>query len=218
MADLSDRSINIRHKEAFREREYVASVRWSLLDMANHFRGLFSYTSSDLFTQLVNQRGKIVIIEDIGLPAHHWNFLICLFQEWIFAFRRNNPDQRQFDIIQVLEDASAICDPAQDRATPGGVSLLAHNLNLCREMRIYVTIVSHSIKQISEKMRCNISNYCCCSLRGDDLTLAQQVLGITRPQAEFLRVNPVGTACILVPCIWPLPTLISYPNILELIQ
>lgn len=201
--------------KSLRDREYVSSVLWALVDMVNHFPGVFSYTSSDMSERLFSEGGRLFIVEDCGLPVQHWNFAFCLETEYVFTLQRNNPDQRKFDIVMLLEDSTSLLDPGQDQATPGGVSLLAQNLNTCREMRIGIMPICHSLGQISPKVRCNIENYFCCSLRGDNLGLAQQVLGITAEQAEFLRVNPRGTACALIPSVWPLPVLIGFPPIME---
>lgn len=200
---------------SMRDREYVSSILWTLVDMANHFPGVFSYTFSDMPQRLFSKGGRLFVIENCGLPVQHWNFAFCLENEYVFTLRRNNPDERTFDVIMILEDSTSLLDPGQDRATPGGVSLLAQNLNTCREMRIGIMPICHSLGQISPKVCCNIENYFCCSLRGDNLRLAQQILGVTAEQAEFLRVNPRGTACALVPNVWPLPVLISFPPIME---
>ena len=83
------------------------------------------------------------------------------------------------------------------------------------ELRIKVKAISHSLRQISPKILPNIDSYFICSLRGDNLKLAQQILGVTHEQAELLRVNPLGTACALVPSVWPLPVMITFPPLPE---
>jgi len=148
-----------------------------------------------------------------GLPVQHWNFLISLFNEWIFTYRKNCPQIRNFNILNVLEDSTSLLDAARDRETPGGVSQLAQNLNLCREMKIGNFLICHGLKQVSPKILSNIESFFVCSLRGDDIRLAKQLLGISHKQAEFMRINPRGTACSLVPSIWPLPVLINYPRL-----
>jgi hypothetical protein len=196
-----------------KDREYASSLLWVLIDLVKHIP-CFDYTASN-FPQCLLEPGRLVIIEDIGLPIQHWNFLICMLQEWIFTYRRNNPDQRNFDIIHILEDSTALLDSATDRNTPGGVSLLAHNLNISREMRITFWPICHSLSQISRKVLPNMESFFVCSLRGDDLRFAQQILGIRPETAEFMRVNPRGTACALVPSVWPLPVLIGFPPLME---
>jgi len=204
--------------KSLKEREYVASILWTMVDMVNHFgEGVFSYTYSDMPERLFSHPGRLFIIEDCGLPVHHWNFAVQLMVEWLVAFRRH-PQNRPFDVVFILEDCTSLVDPGQDAATPGGVSLLAQNLNICREMRIGIDLVCHSLSQVSRKILVNIENFFCCSLRGDDLSIAGQVLGVTQQQAEFLRVNPRGTACALVPSVWPLPVLVEYPPIMELLR
>jgi hypothetical protein len=200
-----------------RDREYITGLLWAITDLARHLP-CFDFVSSNFPQCLVDQPGRLVVIEDVGLPVQHWNFVICLLLEYIFTYRRNNPDRCTFDIVNVIEDSTSLCDSGQDRATPGGVSLLAQHLNLCREMRTGIAVSCHSLGQISPKIRCNIENYFCCSLRGDNLGLAQQVLGITQEQAEFLRVNPRGTACALIPSVWPLPVMIGFLPIMEYLK
>ena len=201
--------------KTYREKEYVASILWVLVDLVNHFPDSFEFTSSDFFQKMFSQSGRLIIIEDCGLPTHHWNFPICLSTEWIFALRRNYPHLRQFNIIQVLEDSTSLLDAARDRETPGGVSMIAQNMNICREMRVGILPICHSIGNISPKILPNLESLFVCSLRGEDLRIAQQVLGISREQAESLRVNPRGTACALVPSVWPLPVMISFPPLPE---
>lgn len=200
----------------FREKEYISSILWTLIDLDNHFPHSFEYTSSNFFEELFNMPGKLIIIEDEGLPIHHWNFLISLFDEWVFTYRKNNPQARNYDILNVLEDSTSLLDAARDRETPGGVSQVAQNLNLSREMRIGKFLISHSLKQVSPKILPNIESYFVCTLRGDDTRLAQQLLGISPEQTEFMRTNPRGTACALIPAIWPLPVLINYPRLPEI--
>ena len=211
---LIDQLERFRARNA-REREYVPSLLWVLRDICNNFGEAFEYTSSDFFKKLFEQPGRLVIVEDCGLPAEHWNFLAALFLEWIFAYRRNNPTQRQYEIAFVLEDATSLLDAQRDRETPGGVSLIAQNLNLCREMRIGIIPVVHSLRQISPKILADIESFFVCSLRGDDIVLAQRILGITAQQAEALRVNPRGTACALCPSVWPHAVMINYPPLPE---
>ena len=211
---LIDQLENFKARNA-REREYVPSLLWVLKDMLNHFKDVFEYTSSDFFEKLFGQPGRLVIIEDCGLPAEHWNFLVAFFLEWIFAFRRNNPIQRQFEIAFILEDSTSLLDAQRDRETPGGVSLIPQNLNLSREMRIAIIPVVHSLRQISPKIVADIESFFVCSLRGDDIYLAQRILGITAQQAEALRVNPRGTACALCPSVWPHAVMIHYPPLPE---
>lgn len=199
-----------------RERDYATSILYVISDLAKHLP-CFEYTSSS-FPQCLLEPGRLVIIEDIGLPIQHWNFLICMLQEWIFTYRRNNPDQRRFDIVHVLEDSTTLLDSASDRNAPSGVSLVAQNLNVSREMRITIWTICHSLSQISRKILPNIESFFVCSLRGDDLRFAQQILGIRPETAEFMRVNPRGTACALVPSVWPLPVLISFPPLMESLQ
>ncbi|MCF7955251.1 MAG: hypothetical protein K9M75_05575 [Phycisphaerae bacterium] len=200
----------------FREKEYISSILWTLIDLDNHFPNSFEFTSSNFLENLYDMPGKLIIIEDEGLPVQHWNFLISLFNEWILTYRKNNHQSRNFDIVHVAEDSSSLLDAANDRSTPGGVSLMAQNLNLCREMRIGNFLICHSLKEVSPKILANIESYFLCSLRGDDPRLAQQLLGISREQTEFMRTNPRGTACSLVPAIWPLPVLINYPRLPEM--
>jgi len=209
---LIDRLKALRTKSP-REREYVSSMLWVITDLVKHIP-CFEYTSSN-FPKCLLEPGRLVIIEDNGLPVQHWNFLICMLQEWIFTYRRNNPDERKFDIIHVLEDSTALLDSASDRNTPGGVSLVAQNLNTSREMRIALWPICHSLSQISRKILPNIESFFVCSLRGDDLRFAQQILGIRPETAEFMRVNPRGTACALVPSVWPLPVMVSFPPLKE---
>ena len=211
---LIDQLENFKARNA-REREYVPSLLWVLKDICNNFGEAFEFTSSDFFEKLFKQSGRLVIIEDCGLPSEHWNFIIALFLEWIFAFRRNNPTQRQYEIAFVLEDATSLLDAQRDRETPGGVSLIAQNLNLCREMRIGIIPVVHSLRQISPKILADVESLFVCSLRGDDIYLAQRILGITAQQAEALRVNPRGTACALCPSVWPHAVMIHYPPLPE---
>ena len=96
---LIDRLKALRTKSP-REREYVSSMLWVITDLVKHIP-CFEYTSSN-FPKCLLEPGRLVIIEDNGLPVQHWNFLICMLQEWIFTYRRNNPDERKFDIIHVL--------------------------------------------------------------------------------------------------------------------
>jgi len=203
---------------SLREKEYIASLLWVLTDLNNHFPDCFEYTYSDFPKKLFSQGGRLVVVENNGSPTQHWNFPICMSQEWISAFRQNSPGQCNFDVIFVLEDSTSLLDSARDRETPGGVSLLAQNLDLGREMRIGTMAICHSLGQISPKIVHSLESIFVCSLRGDDLARGQQVLGITPEQAEFLRVNPRGTACALVPSVWPLPVMISFPPLLEVLQ
>jgi len=92
---------------------------------------------------------------------------------------------------------------------------VAQNLNTSREMRIALWPICHSLSQISRKILPNIESFFVCSLRGDDLRFAQQILGIRPETAEFMRVNPRGTACALVPSVWPLPVMVSFPPLKE---
>ena len=209
---LIDRLKALRTKGP-RERDYATSLLYVISDMAQHLP-CFEYTSSS-FPQCLLKPGQLVIAEDIGLPIQHWNFLICLLQEYIFSYRHNNPDQRKYDIIHLLEDSTAMLDSASDRNNPSGVSLIAQNLNVSREMRITFWPICHSLSQISRKLLPSIESFFVCSLRGDDLRFAQQILGIRAETAEFMRVNPRGTACALVPSVWPLPVLISFPPLRE---
>ena len=201
--------------KSFREKEYVSSVLWTLIDITKHFPGCFEYTSSDFPARLFTQPGRLVVIENNGAPIQHWSFPIYLAHEWISAFRQNNLDANRFDIIQVIEDSTSLLDPARDYESPGGVSLLAQNLDLGREMDIGTMAICHSIGQISPKVLHSLESIWACTLRGDNLSVAQQVLGITREQAEYLRVNPKGTGCALVPTVWPLPVMIRWPPLLE---
>ena len=201
--------------KTYKEREYIASVLWVLIDMMHHFPHSLEFTSSDFFQKMFSLPGRLIIIEDNGLPVHHWNFPICLSNEWIIAVRRASSHLRQFDILQVLEDSTSLIDPARDRETPGGVSMIAQNLNICREMRVGIVPICHSLGNISPKILPNLESLFVCSLRGEDLRLAQQVLGISQPEAEWLRVNPRGTACALVPSVWPLPVQITFPRLPE---
>ena len=201
---------------SFKEREFIAGLRWLFIDLINHFGpGNMSYTYSNMLQHIFSQGGRLFIIEDIGLPIPHWNFSICLPLEYLLSMRINNPQLRAFDVIVILEDSTSLFDPAQDLISPSGVSILAHNLNIFRELRIGIVPICHSLSQISRKVLVNIENYFCCSLRGDNLHLAQQILGISSQQAEFLRVNPRGTACTLTPSVWPYPVLIEYPDFME---
>jgi hypothetical protein len=213
---LIDRLKTLQGK-SFREKEYVSSVLWTLLDIDKHFPGCFEYTSSDWPIRLLTQSSRLVVIENNGSPIQHWSFPIYMSYEWISAFRQNNPDQSRFDIVQVIEDSTALLDPARDRETAGGVSLIAQHLDLEREMRVGTTAICHSIGQISPKILHSLESIFVCNLRGDNLSVAQQVLGITREQAEFLRVNPKGTGCALVPSVWPLPVMIHWPPLLEVL-
>jgi hypothetical protein len=200
-----------------RDRDLISGLLLAITDLERHLP-CFDYVSSNFPQCIIDHPGKIVVVEDIGLPVEIWNFVICLMLEYIFTYRRNNPDRCTYDIVNFIDDSTSLCDPGQDIATPGGVSLLAQHLNLSREMRSGIAIQCHSLGQISPKIRCNIENYFCCSLRGDNLGLAQQVLGITVEAAEFMRTNPRGTACSLVPSAWPLPVLIGFPNIMEYLK
>jgi hypothetical protein len=197
-----------------RDREYITSLLWAISDLTLHLP-CFNFVSSNFPQCLIDQPGRLVVVEDIGLPIQHWNFVISLLLEYIFTYRLNNPGRCDFDIVAVLEDCTSLLDVGQDQATPGGVSLLAQHLNLSREVRTGIVVPCHSLSQISPKICCNIENYFCCSLRGDDTRVAQQVLGLTPEAASYLRVNPRGTACALVPSIWPLPLMIEFPPIME---
>ena len=199
----------------YKEREYIASVLWVLVDMVNHFPHSFEFTSSDFFQQMFAQSGRLIIIENNGLPIQHWNFPICLSSEWIFALRRDNSHLRQFNILQVLEDSTSLLDPAVDRATPGGVSMIAQHMNIGRELRVNYVPICHSLSNISSKILSSLENFFVCSLRGQDLRMAQQTLGISLEEAAWLRINPRGTLCALVPSVWPLPVIVSFPQLPE---
>ena len=204
------------HAKSSRDRDVISGLLWVFVDITNHFPGCFDdYIYSDFPLKLIEKPGRLIIIEDNGLPAIHRNFVINLLWEYTHTYRLRNSNARNFDIHQVLEDSTPILDHANDLATPGGVSLLAQNLNLGRELRIKVKAICHSLGQISPKILPNIDSYFICSLRGDNLTLAQQILGVTHEQAELLRVNPLGTACALIPSVWPLPVMINFPPLPE---
>lgn len=199
----------------FKDKDYASSLLWVLKDIDQHFQDCFEYTQSDFADRLFSQSGRLIIVENQGMPIQHWNFLVCLFEEYNFVARKNNSNARNFDILHVLEDSTSLIDPARDRSTPGGVSLIAQNLNLCREMRIGMMIICHSLQQVSPKVMNNIDSFFVCSLRGDNVSLASQILGLTPQQAQYMRINPRGTTCALIPSVWPRPVLIKVPCLVE---
>lgn len=208
--------LNLLEMKSHLEREYAASIKWALIDMMNHFPS-FDYTSSDWFEHIYKQPGKLYVIEDSGLPVQHRNFSIVLQNEWIFTFRRNNPQDRNHPVIHVLEDCTPLLDPGQDTLSPSKMSILAQNMNITREMNIGFITCSHSLDQISPKILPNLESYFVCSLRGQNLQHAKQILGTNDEQTEMLRVNPRGTACALIPSVWPYPVMISFPNFMEML-
>jgi hypothetical protein len=178
---------------------------------------IVDYTSSEFPDRLYSEPGKLIIVEDdTGAALEHIYFTICWNIDWLFTLRRHNPSKRNFDVIHILEDASALLDPMRDTFSPSGVSLIVQDLNFCREMRIGIFPICHSTSQVSPKLLPNIENVIVCNLRGDDLRGAQRLLGTNELQTEWLRAGiPLGVACALIPSSWPLPVAVSYPNLRE---
>ena len=202
---------------SWRDRNLVSSMLSVLGELKSQFPGCFEHTFSNFPEQLSNQRGNLVIIEHNGQPVDQWNFIQMLVMEWIYTQRRNNPNARQYNTIQVLEDSTSLLDPGRDRETPGGVSLLAQHLDIGREMGLGVMAICHSLGQISPKILHSLESAFVCSLRGDDLRRAQQIIGLNPVQAQTMRVNPRGTACALVPSVWPYPVMVQFPPFQELL-
>jgi len=212
LSAIVDRVESLRATSS-RDRDIISGLEWVLKDIRNHLPGCFEYTKSDFLQKLVEQGGRLIVIEDPGLPHEHRAFLIDLVWEYAFAYRRHNPESREFRIVLVLEDSGPLLDAGRDH-TAGGISTLAQNLNLGRELDIELMAVCHSLGQVSRKILPNIDSIYACSLRGDDMFVAQQVLGISHEEAEYMRTNPLGTACALVPASgWPKPVLVSFPKL-----
>jgi|GEM_PF-2290067 len=199
---------------SYKERDYVDSVLWPLIDLWKNIGTAVDFTCSTFMERLVDLRGTMVIIEDdLGLPAEHRTFTIAWHLEWLFAYRGSNPAKRVETIIEVIEDASVMTDPQRDRESPGGESPLTQFGNIAREMGIGQWLLVHSASQLSRKLLGNVESVIVCNARGDDILTVQRILGLTRDQAESLRIAPIGVACALIPSVWPKPLAVRYPDI-----
>ncbi|MFH1022510.1 MAG: hypothetical protein V1809_03915 [Planctomycetota bacterium] len=202
-----------RPSHGTREAEYRESVLWMLCDIRNHFgNALTNYRSSNFFEKMFTPPA-IHVVEVGDLPPIHVSFLINTVIEWITYFRDYNPLSKNFNVVIVIEDGTAVLDARNDLDAPGGVSLLSQAMVLSRERLVSTISVGHRLTSMSQTVLSNTESRFACCLRGEDEVLVQRFFGTTPEQTRALRTFKPGQCLAYIPSFWNHPIPVFFPRL-----
>ena len=195
------------------ETELARGLAESLDNMYRESGQMFEVNGSDMIEQLVSTPGKLIIIEESRAGLEHTQFLIALIMNWAYRLRRSNRELLHtfHPLLFLLEDASNLLDPRLDANTVSGTSPIASVQDVCREFKIGLLPVFHSLRSLSPKIARNINNWVAVGLQGDDLDVAQRIMGLHSEQAQSLLRLGDGEAVGLFPSVNPRPIFFTYP-------